>query len=66
MLLNENIIENGAFAPKEQMLHFHNIFQNMIFQRPLMGLLCSKGLNRPRSYLASAQFACMGLVFLFI
>ena len=21
----ENIMENGAFAPKEQMLHFHNI-----------------------------------------
>ena len=27
-----------------------------------MELLRSKGLNRPRSYLASAQFACMCLM----
>ena len=24
-----NIIENGAFAPKEQMLHLHNIFKSI-------------------------------------
>ena len=35
----KNIIENGAFAPKEQMLQkskcssFHNIFKYMLFQR---------------------------------
>ena len=25
----KNIMENGAFAPKEQMLHFHNIFKSI-------------------------------------
>ena len=25
----ENIMENGAFALKEQMLHFHNIFKSI-------------------------------------
>ena len=38
-------MKNGAFAPKEQMLHFHNIFKNMIFQRHQKVLLWSKGLN---------------------
>ena len=37
-------MENGAFAPKEQMLHFHNIFKYMIFQRPEKALSWSKGL----------------------
>ena len=34
IIYHENIMENGAFAPKEQMLLFHNIFksiQNLIF-----------------------------------
>ena len=38
-------MENGAFAPKEQMLHFHNIFQYMIFRRRQKVLLWSKGLT---------------------
>ena len=25
----ENTMENGAFAPLEQMLHFHNIFKSI-------------------------------------
>ena len=29
----KNIMEKGAFAPKEPMLHFSNIFKYMIFQR---------------------------------
>ena len=33
VLLTFEIMENGAFAPKEQMLIFHNIFKYMIFQR---------------------------------
>ena len=40
----ENIMENEAFAPKEQMLHFNNIFKNMIFQRSHKELLWRKGL----------------------
>ena len=38
-------MKNGAFAPKEQTLHFHNIFKYMIFQRRQKALLWSKGLN---------------------
>ena len=30
----ENIMENGAFAPQEQMFHFYNILENLTFQRP--------------------------------
>ena len=41
----ENIMENGAFAQKVQMLHFHNIFKIMAFQRRQKALLWSKGLN---------------------
>ena len=55
----ENIMVNGVFAPKEQMLHFpyyfqiqkskcsifHNIFKYMIFQRRQKALLWSKGLR---------------------
>ena len=41
----ENIMENGAFAPKEQMLHFDNIFKIMTFQRRQKALLWNKGLN---------------------
>ena len=37
-------MENGAFAPKEQMLLFHNIFKYMIQRRQKM-LLWSKGLS---------------------
>ena len=39
-------MENGAFAPKEQMLHFHNTFKDMIFQRCQKALLWGKGLIR--------------------
>ena len=38
-------MENGAFAPKEQMLHFHNFFKYMIFRSPQKALLWSKGLT---------------------
>ena len=31
----ENIMNNGAFAPKEQMFHLHNILENLTFQRCL-------------------------------
>ena len=41
----ENVMENGAFAPKEQMLHFPYIFKYMIFQRSQKALLWSKGLK---------------------
>ena len=34
----ENIMEDGVFAPKEQVLHFHIIFKNMIFQRCSFGV----------------------------
>ena len=27
-------MENGAFAPQEQMFHFYNILDNLTFQRP--------------------------------
>ena len=45
-LLNtfENIIENGAFAPMEQMLDFHDIFKYIVFQRCQKALLWNKGL----------------------
>ena len=43
----ETIMENGAFAQKEQMLSiFHNIFKCMSFQRWQKALLQSKGLMR--------------------
>ena len=29
----KHVMENGAFAPKEKMLHFPNILKYMIFQR---------------------------------
>ena len=38
-------MENGAFAPKEQMLQFPFIFEHMIFQRYLKALLWSKRLK---------------------
>ena len=38
-------MENVAFAPKEQMLHFHNIFKYVIFQRRQKALLWGKGLK---------------------
>ena len=41
----ENIMENGAFAPKSKCSIFHNIFKYMIFQRRQKALLWSKGLN---------------------
>ena len=41
----ENIMENEAFAPKEQMFHFHNIFKNVVFQRCQRALLWSKRLH---------------------
>ena len=46
-LLNtfENIMENGAFAPKEQCSIYHNIFKYMIIQRRQKALLWSEGLN---------------------
>ena len=34
----ENIMENGEFGPKEQMLLFHNIFKYVIFQRRQCGV----------------------------
>ena len=40
-------MENEAFAPKEQMLHFPNIFKNMIFQRCQKALLWSKWFTEP-------------------
>ena len=42
----ENIMENGAFAPKEQMLHFpkYMFFGMLIFQRRQEALLWNKGL----------------------
>ena len=27
-------MENGAFAPQEQMFHFYNILEYLTFQRP--------------------------------
>ena len=39
----ENIMENEAFAPKEQMLDFHNIFKYIVFQRCQKALSWSKG-----------------------
>ena len=41
----ENIMENGAFAPKEQSSIFHHSFKYMIFQRHQKALLWSKGLR---------------------
>ena len=41
----ENILENGAFAPKNKCSIFHIFFKNMIFQRRQKGVLWSKGLN---------------------
>ena len=38
-------MENGAFAPKEQMLIFHNIFKYMIFRRHQNALLWGKSLS---------------------
>ena len=38
-------MENGAFAPYGQMLHFHNIFKNLVFQRHQKALLWSNGLK---------------------
>ena len=37
----ENIMENGAFAPQEQMFHLYNILENLIFQRRHKGLVWS-------------------------
>ena len=42
----ENIMENGAFAPKEQMLHFPQYFQIHGISKVSKVLLCSKGLIR--------------------
>ena len=36
----ENIMENDAFAHLEQMLHFHNIFEYLIFQGRYYGVKC--------------------------
>ena len=41
----ENIMENRAFAPKEQMLNFHNIFKYVIFQKRQTAFLWNIGLN---------------------
>ena len=41
----EDIMENGAFAPMELMLLFHNIFKFLIFQTHQKALVWSKGLN---------------------
>ena len=45
MNTSENILENGAFAPKEQMLHFPEYFKYMTFQRRQKALLWSKRLR---------------------
>ena len=38
-------MENGAFAPKEQMLNLDNIFKYMIFQRLQKASVWSKGIK---------------------
>ena len=48
-------MEIGAFTPKEQMLHFHDIFKYMIYQRRQNALLWSKGLNADNSYNGSVD-----------
>ena len=35
----ENIMENGAFAPKEQMLHFSNYFQILDISKTSKGVI---------------------------
>ena len=42
----ENIMENGAFAPKEQLLHFPLYFQLHDISKASKGVKWSKGLNR--------------------
>ena len=49
-------MENGAFALKEQMLHFHNIFKYMIFQKRQKALLWSNGLMYQPWYAVSSYF----------
>ena len=44
--IEKYIMENGAFAPKKQMLHFPNIFKNVIFHRGQKELIWSKGLRQ--------------------
>ena len=41
----ENIIENGAFAPKEQMLHFPLYFQIRDISKALKGVNVEKRVN---------------------
>ena len=38
-------MENGTFAPREQMFHFHKILKNLTFQRRPKALVWSKGLS---------------------
>ena len=38
-------MENGAFAPKEQMLHFPYFFQMHDISKTSKGVIMSKGLN---------------------
>ena len=40
----ENIMENGTFAPQEQISIFHNILKNLTFQRRPKALVWSIGL----------------------
>ena len=40
----ENIMDNGAFAPKSKCSILHNIFKYMIFQRRQKAFMWSKGL----------------------
>ena len=41
----ENIMENGANAPKSKCSIFHNIFKYIVFQTRQKALLWSKGLS---------------------
>ena len=44
-------MENGRFAPQEQIFHFHNISKNLTFQRSPKALVWSKGLKTHLSLL---------------
>ena len=54
-------MENGAFAPKEHTLIFHNIFKYVVFQRHQKALLWSKGLSMP--YLQDASLEWVTNIF---
>ena len=60
----ENIMENGAFAPKSKFSIFHNMFKYMIFQRHYYGVKGKSKKCGPRSdfsiwsSLIRAQIAC--------